>query len=61
MIYRIVTIGVRGISLLDVVGKMFAKIIQERLQHIAENILPESQCGFQKGRLRGCCDMIFVV
>ena len=47
------TIGVRGISLLDVVGKVFAQIIQERLQHIAENILPESQCGFQKGRLIG--------
>ena len=48
----------RGISLLDVVGKLFARIIQERLQHIAEDILPESQCGFRKGR--GCCDMIFV-
>jgi len=34
-----------GISLLDVVGKVFARIIQERLQHIAEDILPESQCG----------------
>ena len=48
----------RGISLLDVVGKLFARVIQERLQHIAEDILPESQCGFRKGR--GCCDMIFV-
>ena len=48
----------RGISLLDVIGKVFGRIIQERLQHIAENILPESQCGFQKGR--GCCDMILV-
>lgn len=33
----------RGISLLDVVGKVFARIIQERLQTIAEHILPESQ------------------
>ena len=48
----------RGISLLDVVGKIFARIIQERLQTIAEYILPESQCGFRKGR--GCVDMIFV-
>ena len=48
----------RGISLLDVVGKVFARIIQSRLQRIAEEILPESQCGFRKGR--ECMDMIFV-
>ena len=47
----------RGISLLDVVGKLFARIIQERLQVVAEEILPDSQCGFRKGR--GCTDMIF--
>ena len=47
----------RGISLLDVAGKLFARIIQERLQMIAEDILPESQCGFRGGR--GCTDMIF--
>ena len=47
----------RGISLLDVVGKVFARVVQERLQIIAEKSLPESQCGFQKGR--GCTDMIF--
>ena len=48
----------RGISLLDVVGKLFARVIQERLQVIAEEILPESQCGFRKAR--GCVDMIYV-
>ena len=48
----------RGISLLDVVGKLFARIIQERLQSLAEKVLAESQCGFRKGR--GCSDMIFV-
>ena len=48
----------RDISLLDVIGKVFARIIQERLQTIAEHILPESQCGFRKRR--GCVDMIFV-
>ena len=47
----------RGISLLDVAGKLFARIIQERLQVIAERILPDSQCGFRRGR--GCTDMIF--
>ena len=49
----------RGISLLDVVGKAVAKIIQMRLQELAEEILPESQCGFR--RERGCSDMIFTV
>ena len=47
----------RGISLLDVAGKVFARIIQERLQVIAESVLPDSQCGFRKNR--GCVDMIF--
>ena len=49
----------RGISLLDVVGKVVARILQERLQELAEEELPESQCGFRKSR--GCTDMIFVV
>ena len=48
----------RGISLLDVVGKVVACILQDRLQQLAE-VLPESQCGFRKKR--GCSDMIFVV
>ena len=37
----------RGIALLDTVGKVAARIIQERLQTLAEE-LPESQCGFRK-------------
>ena len=44
------------ISLLDVAGKVFTGVIQERLQMISECVLPESQSGFRKGR--GCCDMI---
>ena len=48
----------RGISLLDVVGKLFARILQDRLQGLAEDILPESQSGFRRGR--GCADMVFV-
>ena len=39
----------RSIALLDVVGKVVARIIQERLQDLAEEELPESQCGFRKG------------
>ena len=35
--------------MLDVVGKVMARILQERLQRMAEEDLPESQCGFGKG------------
>ena len=49
----------RGIALLDVVGKLVARIVQSRLQIVAEQELPESQCGFMRGR--DCTDMIFVV
>ncbi len=49
----------RGISLLDVVGKVVARVIQERLQKLAEDQLPESQCGSRKGC--GCTDTIFTV
>ena len=49
----------RGIALLDVVGKLVGRVIQNHLQRVAECVLPESQCGFWRGR--GCTDMIFVV
>ena len=32
----------RGIALLDVVGKAIARILQDRLQVLAEEVLPES-------------------
>ena len=46
-------------TILDVVGKLNVRIIQERLQTLAEEELPESQCGFRKGR--GCSDMDFTI
>ena len=49
----------RGIALLEVVGKVLARVLQQRLQMVAEEVLPESQCGFRVGR--GCSDMIFTV
>ena len=49
----------RGISLLDVGGKLFTKVLQKRLQKIAEEVLPDSQCGFRSGR--GCTYMVFCV
>ncbi len=36
-----------------------ARILQEKLQLLAEKELPESQCGFAKGR--GCSDMTFTL
>ena len=47
----------RGISLLSIAGKVLARIILRRLQILAEDILPESQCGFHSNR--GTIDMIF--
>ena len=49
----------RGISLLEVMGKVVARIIQGRLQKLAERELPESQCGSRQGR--SCTDMVFTI
>ena len=48
----------RGISLLVIAGKILARVILNRFtDHISEAFLPDSQCGFRKGR--GTNDMIF--
>ncbi|VDL88057.1 unnamed protein product [Schistocephalus solidus] len=48
----------RGISLLNIAGKIFARILLNRLNgHLEKGLLPESQCGFC--RHRGTTDMIF--
>nr|VZI19876.1 unnamed protein product [Spirometra erinaceieuropaei] len=48
----------RGISLLNIAGKIFARILLNRLNnHLEQGLLPESQCGFR--RHRGSTDMIF--
>ena len=49
----------RGIALLEVVGKVVARVIQARLQKVAEEELPESQCGFREGCRSS--DMLFTV
>lgn len=46
----------RGISLLSIPGKVFARILLNRLSSYAENFLPEAQRGFRRGR--GKVDMI---
>nr|XP_027231896.1 uncharacterized protein LOC113823449 [Penaeus vannamei] len=49
----------RGISLLSIVGKVFAKVALGRLQLLANRIYPESQCGFRAKR--STLEMIFSV
>jgi len=46
-----------GISLLSIPGKVFARILLNRLTQHVEQFLPEAQCGFRAGR--GTSDMIF--
>ena len=48
----------RGISLLSVAGKIFARILLNRLStHITPEVVPEIQCGFRGNR--STVDMIF--
>ena len=47
----------RGISLLNAIGKLFAKVVLMKLQILAERIYPESQCGLRAKR--ATIDMIF--
>ena len=49
----------RGISLLSIVGKAFARVALKRLQRVADRIYPESQCGFRAQR--STIDMIFTL
>ena len=44
---------------MEVVRKVTARVVQGRLQRLAERELQDSQCGFRKGR--GPSDMTFVV
>ena len=48
----------RGISLLETVGKVFARLLLNRLEkYVCPEVIPESQSGFRAGR--GTVDMIF--
>jgi len=46
-----------GISLLNTVGKVFARVLLGRLQTLPLPVHPESQCGFRSGW--STMDMIF--
>ena len=47
----------RGISLLSVPGKVYARVLLDRINHVVEQRLLENQCGFRPGR--SCVDHIF--
>ena len=47
----------RGISLLNIISKIFAKDVLMKLRVLAERIYPESQCGFRAKR--ATINMIF--
>ena len=49
----------RGISLLSVVGKVYGKILINRISDKTENVIAEVQSGFRRGR--GCTDQVFIV
>ena len=49
----------RGISLLSMVGKIYGRVLINRIRDGTEEVLMEEQCGFRRGR--GCVDQVFVV
>ena len=50
----------RGITLLSIAGKAIARILLDRIvKHVANDFLPESQCGFRNNR--GTSDMVFTL
>ena len=52
-----VTEAIAIIILLSIVGKVFARVVLKRLQVLAEQVYPESQCGFRDNR--STINMIF--
>ncbi len=51
------SVGAIEVCLLSVPGKVYGKVIPERVQRLTEEKISEEQGGFRKGR--GCVDHIF--
>ena len=49
----------RGISLLSVPGKVYTRMLQQRLKQHIESVISEEQAGFRMGR--GTIDQLFVI
>ena len=49
----------RGISLLSIPGKLYGRVLIERVKACTEHQIGEEQCGFRSGR--GCVDQVFAL
>ena len=49
----------RGISLLSIPGKVYRRILIEKVHSLTEGLIGQEQCGFRSGR--GCVDQVFVM
>ena len=49
----------RGISLLSISGKVYGRILIEKVPSLTEGLIGEEQCGFRSGS--GCADQMFVM
>merc|ERR1712002_206763 len=49
----------RGISLLSIPGKVYGRVLIDRVREITEGMIGEEQCGFRTGR--GCVDQVFTL
>ena len=49
----------RGICLLNVVHKLFGRVLIKRVRDGTECAIGEEQCGFRQGK--GCMDQVFAV
>ena len=47
----------RGISLLSIVGKLYGRVLINRISSETECAIGEEQCGFRRGR--GCVNQVF--
>ena len=56
---RDVCMSYRGISLLSIPGKVYGRVVIERVKERTRNIIGEEQGGFLEGR--GCVDQIYTV
>src|SRR3984885_7608136 len=49
----------RGISLLSIPGKVYTRVLQQRMRRYIEEVIAEEQAGFRTGR--GTIDQLFVI
>ena len=49
----------RGITLLSLPGKVYARVLEKRVRSIVEPQIEEEQCGFRPGR--GTVDQLFTL